>query len=48
MPLGIGVLSLALLRESIKPKRCVACGGEVACGPAEAGWVALACGRVWG
>ena len=47
MALGNGVVSLAWLRESIKPKRCVACGGEVACGPAEAGWVALAGGRVW-
>ena len=46
--IGNGVLLLVLLKESIKTKRCAACGGEMACGPAEAGWVALACGRVWG
>ena len=46
--IGNGVLSLVLLKESLKTKRCVACGGGLACGPAEAGWVALACGRVRG
>ena len=41
-----GVVSLVLWGDSIRTKRRVACGGRVACGPAEAGWVALACGRV--
>ena len=40
------MLPTVLSKESGISKRWVACGGALACGPEEAGRVALACGRV--
>ena len=37
-----GMMLLAWLRKSIKLEQIVACGGEVACGPAAEDRVALA------